>query len=639
MGELFREVCQELKIDIQILVGDLEIGVTKAVELEEAGIDVIISRGGTAIAIENKVVDVPVVGVNVSGFDLIRTIYKAREKTNKIAVVGFDPFTSGIKQLGDIMNIDLKIITISQEYFKHPRYIEKKLLKIKEKGYDWLVGDNISVKIAKKIGMNALLIRSGKESFAQAIKKAEEIAEVRKREKKKAQQNKCIVDFAYEGIISINQEGIITTFNPAAENILAQKAYKVIGQDISEILPEFDFKSYIKSKKREQGKIITLNELKIAVNIIPIQINGDVSTVIITFQKISNIRKVERKLRQEILLKGYTAANNFEDIIGQTPILQSLIAEAKDYAQVDLPLLIYGETGTGKELFAQSIHNHSYRREKPFVAFNCAALPEKLIESELFGYVSGAFTGASKAGKKGLLEQGNEGTIFLDEIQEVPLKLQARLLRFLQERKIRKIGDNKLTPVDVRIILATNKDIDHLVEKNKFRRDFYYRINVLNLNLPPLRNRKDDIPLLVNIFIRKINNRVNKNIKGISKDGIKILKSYDWPGNVRQLENIIEKLVIRTKTNYILTDVVRKAINSLLINNNISNTKLAQKPDDYKASSKLHMKNIRIDLTAELSVIEKQIIQQVLLEEENNKSAAAARLGISRTTLWRKLKD
>lgn len=625
MGEIFKEVADELGVNIPIYIGDLEEGADTAVKLEEKGVDVIISRGGTALAIESRVMDVPVVGVNVSGFDLIRIIYQAKEETNRIAVVGFDPFTSGIKQLGDILDVDLKVVTIKPEWSNQPFYIEKKLEEIKAENYDWIVGDNISVKIAKKIGMNALLIRSGKESFAQAVSKAIEIAEIRKKEKKRSQKNKSIIDYAYEGIISLDHNGIINTFNPKAEQILEKKAYKVIGEDVEDVFPNCDLKNYIDSKIREQNKILTLNNNKIVANIIPVLIDEEVLNLIITFQKVSNIKKVERKLREELYLKGYTADNKFSDIIGTSEKIKKVKQEAKDYAQVDLPLLIYGKTGTGKELFAQSIHNHSHRRNKPFVAFNCAALPEKLIESELFGYVKGAFTGAKKEGKEGLLEQGNQGTIFLDEIEEISLKLQARLLRFLEERKIRKIGDNKLTPVDVRIILATNRELEEMVQNNEFREDFYYRINVLNLNLPSLKERKEDIPELVDFFIKKVSSKVNRNIKGITKEGMKILKKYEWPGNVRQLENVIEKLVIRTKGDYILTDMVRESIDSL---------NMTKKNKDV---FDIGNENMKISLNGSLKEIEKRIIKQVIAEEDGNKTEAARRLAIGRTTLWRYL--
>ncbi len=632
LGELFTEVCQQLNKDIPVYIGDLEQGVDIAVELEEKGLDAVISRGGTALAIKNKLIATPVVEIQVSGFDLIRALHQARQQTKRIAVAGFDPFTYGIEELEDIMGVKLKVLTIKENWYDQPHYIEKELGEFKKLNYNWLVGDNISVKTAQKMGMNTLLIRSGKEALAQAIMEAERITEVRKKEMEKAKISKSIVDFAYEGIISIDKDGIIQTFNPCSEKIFDKKAHKVIGRNILEILPEMDFKEIANDGYKKQGKIMTAGEKKIVGNIIPIKIDSEVIGVIIIFQEVSRIQKMEKKIRNELYVKGYTAENTFDDIIGESKVFLEIKEEARDYAQVELPLLIDGETGTGKELFAQAVHNASSRRNKPFVAFNCATLPEKLLESELFGYVKGAFTGASEEGKSGLFEQAHTGTIFLDEIGEISKAIQTRLLRVFEERKIRKIGDNKLTPIDVRIILATNKSLSRLVEEDKFREDLYYRINVLNLNLPPLRKRREDIPLLVDFFIKKATNKVNKIVEGISGEGMKILQDYYWPGNVRQLDNVIERLVVRTKKNYIMSGLIRETIESLE-----SHSKEV-KTDGEEVKTKNNEENtVKISLNKSLEEIEKEIIKMVVEKEKGNKTAAAKKLKIGRTTLWRKI--
>ena len=629
LGGLFYEVTKSLNKDIPIFIGDLDEGAKKAVELEEKGYNVIISRGGTAIAIKEKVINTPVVGVRVSGFDLIKSIHEARKETNKIAVVGFSPFTSEIKQLEDIMDVTLKVISLKDEWSDRPFYIQEILQNIKNEGYEWLVGDNISVKIAQKIGLNTLLIKSGKESLIQSIFNAEEIAKVRKKEKQKSKLQQNIIEFSNEGIISINNNGLINVFNPKAEKILNLRGHKVIGKNIYDVLPEFKLQDYLNFRHKKLGEIITVNNVKVVANIMPIYVDQKLHDILITFLKTTDIQQVEEKVREEIYNKGYTAKNTFEDIIGDSQAMKKCKNEAKDYSEVNLPLLIYGETGTGKELFAQAIHNFSSRKNNPFVAFNCAALPEKLLESELFGYVKGAFTGANEKGRKGLIEQAHTGTLLLDEIGELSLSLQAKLLRFLEERKIRKVGENKLIPVDVRIILATNKPLIELVKNNKFREDFYYRINVLNLNLPSLNERKEDISSLLDLFIKKANRKTNKNIKGISEKGIYILKSYEWPGNVRQLENVIEKLVIRTKEEYIMTNLVRETIDSLkkerkkYYNNNLN----------YKSNS------IEISLDKNLDEINKEIIERIVKQENGNQSKAAKRLNIGRTTVWRKLKE
>lgn len=627
LGELFSEVCREMNKNIPVVIGDLEEGARKAVELEEQGVEVLISRGGTAIAIKKKVTSLPVVEVQVSGYDLIRVLHQAQQETDRVAIVGFSPFTYGIEDLGDTMGLNLKVLTLKEDWYNQPHYIEKKLIEIKEQNYHWVVGDNISVKIAKQLGMNILLIRSGKETLTQAILEAERVAKVKKQEIEKTKRIESIINFAYEGIISVDQRGIIDTFNPRAEEIFEKKSYKVIGKNIKEILPAMDLLKAIHKGYTEEDKVWTIGDKKIVANVIPIKINNEIVRVITTFHRISQIQKMEQRIREKLYLKGHVAENSFEDIIGQSPTIEQAKEEAENYAQVDSPLLIYGETGTGKELFAQAIHNASSRKNNPFVAFNCAAIPENLLESELFGYVAGAFTGAKKEGKMGLFEQAHKGTIFLDEIGEISLNIQARLLRVLQEHKVRRIGDDKLTPVDVRIIVSTNKDLYRLVEKKKFREDLYYRINVLNLNLLPIRERREDVPLLVNFFIKKYRQKLKKVVEGISKEGIQILENYTWPGNIRQLENIVERLMVRTKEDYIRASLVREIMNSLPGN------KLELNRVDFFKS------NMNIPLMGNLEEIERNIIKRVIQEEKGNKAAAAKRLGIGRTTLWRKLNN
>ena len=627
LGELFSEVCREINKDISVVIGDLEEGARKAVKLEEQGVDVLISRGGTAIAIKKKVTSLPVVEVQVSGYDLIRVLHQVQQETDRIAVVGFSPFTYGIEDLGDIMGLNLKVLTLKENWYDQPNYIEKKLIEIKEQNYHWVVGDNISVKVAKQIGMNALLIKSGKEALAQAVLEAERVAQVRKQEIEKTKRMESIISFAYDGIISIDQRGVIDTFNPRAEEIFEKKAYKVVGKNIKEVLPSMNLLKAIRIGHREKDKIWTIGDKKIVANVIPIKVNNEIVRVIVTFHRISQIQKMEQRIREELYLKGHVAENTFEDIIGQSPAITQAKEEAENFAQVDSPLLIYGETGTGKELFAQAIHNASPRKNNPFIAFNCAAIPENLLESELFGYVEGAFTGAKKKGKMGLFEQAHKGTIFLDEIGEISPDIQARLLRVLQERKVRRIGDDKLIPIDIRIIVSTNKDLYRLVEKKKFREDLYYRINVLNLNLPPIRERRQDIPLLVNFFIKKYKQKLKKAMGSISKEGIQILEEYTWPGNIRQLENIVESLMVMTKEDYIRTSLFRRAMNSLPRN------KLGLNRVDFFKS------DMSISLTGNLEQIKRNIIKRVIQEEKGNKAAAAKRLGIGRTTLWRKLNN
>lgn len=262
------------------------------------------------------------------------------------------------------------------------------------------------------------------------------------------------------------------------------------------------------------------------------RING----YVILVKDITDIQNLENKLRKQLIEKGYVAKYKFKDISGTSKVLLECINKAKKIAKIDAPALIMGESGTGKELFAQSIHNVSKRSTRPFVAINCAALPSTLLESELFGYEEGSFTGAKKGGKRGLFELAHTGTIFLDEIGDVPINVQVKLLRILQEKEVMRVGGSNIIPVDVRVIAATNQDLKALIEKGTFRMDLYYRLNVLGLHLPPLRDRKEDIKCL----IKDILDELGYSSKKIDNNVMNILLNYSWKGNVRELRNCVE---------------------------------------------------------------------------------------------------
>ena len=634
MANIFSEVCRELNKEIIIKIGDLEEGVKQAMALKEQGLDVIISRGGTAIAIEKKVTEIPIVKIQISGFDIIRAIHKIKKTTNKVAIIGFHPFTHGIEGLGRVLDIEIKALTLKEDWHNNAVYIQKKIEEIRRKNFNWVIGDNVSVEVAEKLGMNGILIESGKEALIQSILEAERVAQIKRIELEKTKRFKSIIDFAHEGIITIDQDGIIDNFNPQAEKIFKKNAHKVVGENIDTVFPGNNISALLKVDQKIEGKIYTIGEIKIVTNIIPIKISNEIIRHVITFQEASEIQKVEQRIRRGLYHKGNIAENSFEDIIGQSTIIKDLKEETKKFAEVDSPVLISGETGTGKELFAQSIHNDSKRRKQPFVAFNCAALPDNILESELFGYVEGAFTGAKKGGKMGLFEQAHKGTIFLDEIGEISKNTQVRLLRVLQEQKIRRLGDDRVIPIDVRIITSTNKNLAKLVNENNFREDLYYRINVLNLVLPNLNQRKSDIPLLVDFFIKKYKYKFRKEIKGISEEVMKLLIDYDWPGNIRQLENIIERLVVSVDNDFIPENLVQKALS--LIDNNIGNHKI----HDTKITGNYKYADIlNVPLDNDLADIERLIIQKMIEKEKGNKTLVARKLGIGRSTLWRKLNN
>ena len=632
LADIFSEVCNEFNKRIIVKIGDLEEGVKQSKELEKQGIDVIISRGGTAIAIEKELPDIPIVRVQISGFDIIKAIYSIKKIAKKMAIIGFHPFTYGIEGLGRVLGIEIKGLTLEEDWYNDSLYIKQKIEEVKKDNFSWVIGDNISVEVAKTLGMNGILIESGKDALIQSVFEAERVARVKRLELEKTKRFKSIIDFAYEGIVTIDQNGIIDNFNPKAEKIFNKSSYQVIGESVYKIFPENESAEVLVSDQKIEGKVFNFGEIRIVANIIPIKINNETVRRVITFQDASVIQKAEQRIRRGLYHKGNIAENQFGDIIGQSLIIRSLKEEAKRFAEVDSPILIYGDTGTGKELFAQSIHNYSKRRKQPFVAFNCAALPDNILESELFGYVEGAFTGARKGGKMGLFELAHGGTIFLDEIGEISKNTQVRLLRVLEEQKIRRLGDDRVIPIDVRIITSTNKNLTKLIKEGKYREDLYYRINVLNIVLPNLNERSSDIPLLVHFFIKKYKYKFGKEIKGVSAESMKLLQGYDWPGNIRQLENTIERLVINVDNDdYIQPNIVQKILNS----ESLDSKKISDKTSFNKVNNGQII--VSLNINNSLDGIEREIIQKLIEKEKGNKTLVANRLGISRSTLWRKM--
>ncbi|NPV44077.1 MAG: sigma-54-dependent Fis family transcriptional regulator [Firmicutes bacterium] len=345
--------------------------------------------------------------------------------------------------------------------------------------------------------------------------------------------------------------------------------------------------------------------------------------LLLTVRRIIKYRKIEREnevLRKEVEQK-FTFFNN---IIGKSKEMQQIFDIIRRIAKYDSSVLISGPSGTGKELIAKSVHFNSPRKNSPFVPINCGAIPEGLLESELFGYVKGSFTGAQHD-KKGLFEQAEGGTVFLDEISEMAVNLQVKLLRVLQEKEIRRLGDVTPRKINVRIIASTNKDLEDEVRKGNFREDLYYRLNVVEIKLPPLSKRREDIPLLVDHFINKFNKKFGKNIKGIEKDALEKLMNYPWPGNVRELEHTIERAVALNDRDIITKKSICEKIcdNKSLLNIQIPENNF----------------NLKDILRQAKEDIEKLLIKKALEATGNNRTKAAKLLGISHRSLIYKIND
>ena len=428
-----------------------------------------------------------------------------------------------------------------------------------------------------------------------------------------------IIESISDGLIVIDKEGKITHLNSIAGGILGKEPPDAIGKPINKLIKtNFSLFDILNNRKGYLEKEITITPFGskesfqyLLTEKLVEDYEGKSQGIMALFKEMKKVHKLVGGII------GSKPQLNFSNIIGNNEKIKRAVNLAKVASISSCKILIQGESGTGKEIFAQAIHNNSNRRDKPFIAINCAAIPRDLVESELFGYEEGAFTGAKRGGRPGKFELAESGTLFLDEIESMPLESQPKLLRAIESNQLMRIGGNKIITTDVRIISSTNQDLLLAIKKGNFREDLLYRINTVTVDITPLRERKDDIPILVKYICNKIGRRVNKNNIEIDKKVLEVLCEYNWPGNIRELENALESAIILSKNNKITMDAINENIKYFKANN--------PNPRDNNKAGPL------IDL-------EKEAILKTLEDAKDNISKASKTLGIDRSTLYRKIK-
>ena len=611
-------ICKELELqkEIDLYLTHLSEAPRLAEKLQHEGVDVLIARGGLAMLILAARVNIPVVEVVITGQDLARIFLEAKEVTGferpRAAFIAFDNMVADVEIIARITNVDLTIYRL-QTNEDIPVMVDA----VADLDYDIILGGAKTVALAKKQGLCATLLQSGALSIKSAIFEAKKIAQGRQIEKEQAEKFKALIDFSLEGIISVDREKRIQIINPAARHLLDCASGDPQGQPITMLLdiPEID--RCLQEGKEIRGHVLQRDNLWISLNLGPIIVNGTPIGAFITFQEISRIQEAEATIRNEVLARKFQAKYTFEDILGHSPQIAEAKRIAGEIARTDATTLIIGDSGTGKELFAQGIHNLSGRRKGPFVAINCAALPPNLLESELFGYVEGAFTGAAKKGKPGLFEMAHRGTLFLDEISEMDKYGQSRLLRALQEKQIMRLGGDKYIPVDVRVIAASNRNLPQSIEAGQFRQDLYYRLKVLVLNLPQLCRRSGDVEFLAREFAKRYGRQYKRHVE-INADAFKALARYPWPGNTRELMHFIERLTVIAADR----EIDAETISRLLENREYDSPGVAQAIQEPQKQSS-----------------EEVAIVLALDSNGYNIKKTASDLGISRPTLYRKLRQ
>lgn len=579
--------------------------------------DVIVSRGGTAAALKDRNVLVPVVEIPVTSSDIVFSIRKAIERHGElpIGVVGTVNTIRGVHFMKEKLPVPVKSFPTTSVNI---RDLIDGMERAVADGCKLILAGHNTCHYCDEHGIPAGLIYSSVESVFLAITEAKRCASVSQTEKENSMIFRGVVDHVFEGIIAVDKDNNIRTFNPAAAHLLGRKMQDVIGQPVSRALPEGRLSAILSSNQPLTNEIVRMGGDNFVLNSAPIVQDGQRLGTLVTFQAAQSITNAENRLRDRLRVSGHVARYHFNDILGDSYAIRMAIRQAQRFARVDSNILLMGETGTGKELFAQSIHNESERATGPFVAVNCASIPENLMESELFGYEGGAFTGASKTGKAGLFEAAHEGTIFLDEVSEIPIQLQSRLLRVIQEREVRRIGANRVVPINVRIICATNRDLQEMVRKGNFREDLYYRLKVLSIHLPPLRSRDSDMVQIMQHYISYYAQKFGKGHIQLSPEAITRVAEYAWPGNIREIRNISEQLTVLCESDQITGEDVISVLHL---------PSVSQKAFALQNGS-----------DPSLSGLQKRQIIEVLARTSSRKEAAEM-LGISKTTLWRKCKE
>lgn len=604
-----------------------------AKNLVEQGAKVIISRKGTATAINEAKLNVSVVAINSILSDYIESIEVAKYENGIIAFFSYGEMTDDVKSLCSMLDIKAKYYT-----FKTDKDCERLVQQALADGAVLGIGGVMTQKYSEMYNFKHITIENSEISITNAIETAKQILQVQKEEAKKQnelkvqlERYKAVLNFTHDAIIAVDEKGKVDVINPVAEQIVKTSPGYAVGKNIDEIIHNTSMFDTISNKEKQLNQLMDINGTLVSTNRIPIVVDDKVKGVVATFQDIKVIQENENKIRRSLHENGLVARYHFRDIKGESDEIKNAISIAKSYASSDSTILIQGETGTGKELFAQSIHNSSSRKGGPFVAINCASLSSNLLESELFGYVEGAFTGAIKGGKIGLFELAHKGTIFLDEIGEIPIEIQAQLLRVLQEKEIRKVGSVVKTPVDVRVITATNRNLIDEMKSKSFREDLYYRVGVLNLTVPPLRERGGDVMLLGRFFFDKYLGSEKTKFLSMFEYIMKRVNSYKWYGNIRELQNFIERISVLMKYHGNGYDFEQLVSSFISKDYNISNNEGSIEEDQVCIPTSVNGND--------LNKWEAEKIASALKNNDLSVQKAADALGISRTTLWRKMKQ
>ena len=610
MRDQVERLCAPLGVDYAVEVAEFVNSPLIARRMVQAGAKVIISRGGVGEAISESGLPVPIINIPLCGFDIIRLLNEARHIGEPVGIIAAtDGLLESVDEVAPVLNIRVLAYRVSSR-----EGVDQCLDLARKAGARVVIGGMLVREAAKAMGVAVIPFNSSDAMVLRALTEARRIVQILRREMEVTAQQQVLLDAIPEIVISFDEKGQLAHHNTRASHLLRA------GGRRKSILTQPDLANAVR-KGAEWNGVVAWNRNSYACTVQPVRVEGKSKGAVAMLHEVGKLQRLESDVRRELHNLGHVARYTFDDIVHGSESMRRMIGLARKYAGHSSPVLIQAESGTGKELLAQSLHNAGPRANEAFVAINCTALPDNLLDSELFGYAEGAFTGARKGGKPGLFELAHRGTLFFDEIGELPLPAQAKLLRVLEEHRVRRIGDEATVPVDVRILCATNRDLADMVSQKLFRRDLYHRLSVLRLDIPPLRDRPGDIPLLLEYFLRSHSRRSGIPDVRMEKDAERKLRNYSYPGNVREMRNLTERLVVSTEDGVIRLRDVAIAV-----------------PERSGAAAGGEGAARKTRPSSLLHEEEKRLMLRVLEECGNNKAETARRLGISPATLWRRLR-
>ncbi|SDI73980.1 propionate catabolism operon regulatory protein PrpR [Paraburkholderia phenazinium] len=622
LRDLFRDIADEYdtRADLRLVSRGYEDAVNEIASAGKDRPDIVVAAGSNGTYLKARV-DVPVVLITPTGFDVMHALARARRDASSVALVTYGETPAELRRFVAAYGIDVVFAS-----YQSAQDAEACVLDLRDRGVGTIVGPGLVTDLAARAGIESVFLYS-RASVRAAFDTALEVAQATWGEAVRRHRLDNVLQHLRDGVVALDAQGRVEAINQRLALVLGIEPAAAVGRALLELAPDL-----AGTVPDEEGESLeTLRGISYVVHRGPLVDNGVTTGTVLTFQESRAVERLDRTLRSRQRAQQFVARYRLDDLVGSCAAIERVRQLVQRYAMSDATVLIRGESGTGKEMVAQSLHHLSARRDFPFVALNCGAFPEALLESELFGYEEGAFTGARRGGKAGLIEAAHRGTLFLDEIGEMPLPLQSRLLRVLQEREVVRLGSTEPTRIDVRIVAATHRELTAAVEGGNFRADLYYRLNILNIALPPLRERLVDLmPLAAELLCQAARReprlaariRTTADASSVLAAVSESLSAHAWPGNVRELQNVIERITVELaySDDAALTNEVLQSIAPELF--------VRQDAAGNDAALTLRQRSRRVEADE---------IRAALEAFNGDRDQVCEALGISKTTLWRKL--